>query len=172
VAEHHSIEARVGRRVGHAVRAMGPSERLAAIGVLAVLFSLPLPWYRAPISTDLVLTGAGSFSFATAALCLTGAAVLFLVSEVGDGYRPPRPLTVGGLLIAAGIWMDLVLIFLIADRPQFHFAAVNADYQLSYGIFIALGGSTAIILAGARRRLHEAAGRAADDEDHVEPARR
>jgi hypothetical protein len=158
----------VAHRVGHAIRRMGPNERLATVGALVVVASLLLPWYGAPIASDLVKTGFGAFSFATAAMLLTVGAAIYLVIEVGNGYRPPRPLTVGTLLIVAGVWTGLLIIYQMLDRPQFHFADLNDDYDVRYGTFVALGGAAAIILAGTRRRVREAAGHAAHDDDHLE----
>lgn len=150
-----SIEHRLGRHLGQAVRGLGPNERLASIGALVVAGSLLLPWYGVPIQRDLVQTGLGAFSFATAALLLTAGSALFLSLEVGDGYRPPRPLSVGALLIAAGIWAGLILLFQMYDRPVFTFAAVDESYDLRYGIFVAFAGAAMIAVAGARRRSHE-----------------
>jgi hypothetical protein len=158
----------VAHHVGHAIRRMGPNERLAGTGALVVIASLLLPWYGAPIASDLVKTGFGNFNFATAAMLLTVGAALYLIVEVGDGYRPPRPFTVGTLLIAAGVWTGLLILYQMVDRPNFDFAGVNDDYNVRYGTFVALGGSAAIILAGTRRRVREAAGHAAHDDDHLE----
>ncbi|MFN2612770.1 MAG: hypothetical protein ABR536_05320 [Solirubrobacterales bacterium] len=155
MAENHSIEVRLGRRLGRAVRGMGPSERLASIGALAVFLSMLLPWYRSPIEADLVQTGAGAFNFALAALLLTMAAVLFLAVEVGAGYRPPRPLSIGTLLIGAGVWGGLIAVFEMLDRPQFHFGGVNDDYDIAYGTFVAVAGTVVITVAGIRRRARE-----------------
>jgi hypothetical protein len=169
VADNRSIEERVAHRLGRSVRRMGPNERLAGIGGIVVTGSLLLPWYGAPIASDLVKTGIGAFSFATAAMLLTIGAALFLVLEVGDGYRPPRPLTVGALLIAAGVWTSLIIVYQMAVRPQFSFAGlINDDYNVRYGMFVALGGAGAIVLAGVRRRVHEAAGHAAHADDHLD----
>jgi hypothetical protein len=146
---------------------MGPNERLAGIGALVVIASLLLPWYGAPIAS-LVKTGFGAFSFATAAMVLTAGACIYLIVEVGNGYRPPRPLTVGTLLIVAGVWAGLLILYQMVDRPNFDFAGVNDDYNVRYGTFVALGGAAAMILAGTRRRVREAAGHAAHDDDHLD----
>ncbi len=153
--EGASIEERLGRRLAHAISGMGPSERLASIGAVAVYFSLLLPWYRSPIESDLVQTGAGAFNFASAAMLLTMAAVLFLAVEVGGGYRPPRPLSIGTLMILGGAWSTLLGLYMTADRPTFHFGGVNDDYDVAYGIFVALAGGVATIVAGVRRRARE-----------------
>lgn len=163
-----SLSTKWGRRLGRGFKGMGPNDRLAATGGLVVVGSLVLPWYGAPIASDLVQTGLGAFSFATAAMLLTVAAALFLVFEVGDGYRPPRPLTVGGLLAAAGVWTALIVVYQMIVRPEFSFAGIEDAYGLRYGAFVALGGAAAMILAGARRRVRETAGHAAHADDDLD----
>ena len=163
-----SLSTKWGKRLGRGLKGMGPNDRLAATGALVVIGSLVLPWYGAPIASDLVQTGMGAFSFATAAMLLTVAAVLFLVFEVGDGYRPPRPLTVGALLIAGGFWISLIVIYQMIARPEFNFAGIEDSYGLRYGSFVALGGAAAMILAGTRRRVREMAGQAAHADDHLD----
>lgn len=155
MADKQSIEHRFGLRLGHAVRGMGPSERLASLGALAVYLSLLLPWYTSPIEANLVQTGVGNFNFAIAALLATMAAVLFLAVEVGDGYRPPRPLSIGTLLILAGTWGTAIVVFEILDRPNFDFGGVHDSYDITYGIFVALAGTAAVTVAGVRRRARE-----------------
>ena len=163
-----SLSTKWGKRLGRDFRGMGPNDRLAATGALVVIGSLLLPWYGAPIASDLVQTGMGAFSFATVAMLLTVVAALFLVFEVGDGYRPPRPLTVGGLLIAAGLWISLIVIYQMVARPEFSFAGTDDSYGLRYGAFVALGGAAAMVLAGTRRRVREMAGHAAHADDDLD----
>ncbi len=163
-----SLSTRWGRKIGRAARELGPNDKIAALGGLVVCGSMLLPWYGAPIANDLVQTGAGAFSFSTAALLLTVGAALFLLLEVGSGYRPPRPLSVGGLLIACGAWAALIVVFQMADRPQFNFAGVDDDYHLRYGIFVAFAGAATIALAGVQRSRHEYAGRLAHADDDLD----
>ncbi len=162
-----SLEQRLGRRFGQALRGLGPNEKLASLGVFVVTGSLLLPWYGAPIATDLVQTGIGAFNFATAALLVTVGAVIFLCTEVGDGYRPPRPFSVGSLLVAGGVWAGLIVLFLIADRPQFDSLGVEEPYNVRYGIFVALAGAAMIALAGMRRRANEETARVAHADDDL-----
>ena len=78
--------------------------------------SLLFPWYGFKLGSPISATAIDSFNFAHAALLLTAAAVIFVLVRAQD--RPlPRPLSVGGLLIAAGIWSGVILIYLFADRP-------------------------------------------------------
>jgi hypothetical protein len=123
-----------------------PSERLAALGALAIPVTLGLPWYGIPIS-NLAQTGGSSFGWAHAALLLTAGAVLFLLWRVARGYELPRPLTVGGLLAVAGTWATLLVIYLMVERPDE--LAGYGRVNLRYGILIAAAASLAI-LVGAR----------------------
>jgi hypothetical protein len=137
-----------------AISALGPSERLAALGALICVLATVLPWYRAPID-NLVKTGLGVFGFAEAALLITGGAALALLLEVGRGRRPPLPLHEGTLLTTAGAWAGLIVLYLMLDRPQFRLAGFDQDYGLSWGIFVALGGAGLLALAGLRIRRTE-----------------
>lgn len=144
------------RSWAEAFRSLTGSERLAAIGALACGASMVLPWYRAPF-VDAVKTGFSGFGFAEAALLVTVAAALLLLLEGGRGRRPPLPLHEGTLLVIAGAWAAIIVAFLMFDRPQFELGAFRRDYSLAYGIFVALGGSAAIVLAGVRIRRRELA---------------
>lgn len=143
--------------VAAAFGALGGAERLAALGAVVCLASLPLPWYRVELDRDLVRTGLGAFGFAEAALLLTLGAALFLLFLVGRGRRPPLPLHEGTLLAAAGFWSGLLVFYLVLDRPNFRFKGFESDYDLAYGIFVALGGATLLALAGLRIRRDELA---------------
>jgi hypothetical protein len=138
--------------IGQGIRGMGADERLAAMGALIVCGSLLLPWYGAPIADDLVQTGVGAFSFAEAALVLTAVAALVLCLQLGRGYEPPRPLSEGGLLIAAGVWIALILVYRMLDRPEFTLIGFDEPYLLRYGIFVALTGAFVLLAAGMQAR--------------------
>jgi hypothetical protein len=137
-----------------AMSALGPSERLAALGALICVVATVLPWYRAPID-NLVKTGLGVFGFAEAALLIIGGAALALLLEVGRGRRPPLPLHEGTLLAAAGGWAGMIVLYLMFDRPEFQLAGFSQDYSLAYGIFVALGGAVLLAVAGLRIRRTE-----------------
>jgi hypothetical protein len=130
-------------------RRLHPSERLAALGAVAIPASLGLPWYGIPIS-NLAQTGGGAFGWAHAALVLTAAATLFLLWRVARGYDLPRPLTVGGLLAAAGAWATMLVIYLMIERPDE--LAGYGRVNLRFGIFVALAGSICILAGGRRLR--------------------
>jgi hypothetical protein len=134
---------------------LGGNERIAVTGVAVMAGSLFLPWYRAPISSDLVQTGFGAFSFAEGALLLVGVATTFLALECGGGYVPPRPLREWGLFVTAGAWAALIVVYRMIERPDFELAGINEAYEIHYGIFVALAGAAIVIAAGLRLRPKE-----------------
>jgi hypothetical protein len=138
-----------------ALRGLRGPERIAAVGVAVIAGSLLLPWYGAPVSANLVLTGLSAFGWAEGALVLTGLATLYLTLQIGAGYKPPRPLTEWGLLTAAGAWAALIVAFRMIARPEFVLSAIphpDDPYRLRYGIFVALGGAALIVVAGLMAR--------------------
>lgn len=157
MAANRSTEliAALPRQLARDLRGLGGNERIAFLGAAVIVASLLLPWYRAPVASDLVQTGFGAFSFATGALVLTAAATAYLALEIGGGYVPPRPLREWGLLVAAGAWAALIVLYLMIERPDFRLAGINDAYELHYGAFVALGGSLLIIGSGLRLRPRE-----------------
>ena len=144
------------RGIAATLRSLRGAERLAAIGAAAVPVSLLLPWYGYRFLGGLSQTGLDAFGFGQAAVLVTVAATLFLIVRCARGYRPPRPLSEGVLLIAAGAWMAVLLGYLMLDRPD-QFEPLEA--RLRYGIFVGLGGSLAVVVGGMRLR-REAEGEA------------
>jgi hypothetical protein len=137
------------------LRGLGGNERIAVIGAAVMVGSLLLPWYQSPISDELVQTGFGAFGWAEAALVLIAAATTFLALQGGGGYVPPRPLREWALFVAAGAWAALVVLYRIADPPQFTLEGHDEPYDLHYAIFVALAGAAIIIAAGLRMRPSE-----------------
>jgi len=129
-----------------------PAERLAAVGAAVAAGSLLLPWYG--IELELISgfsqTGLEAFNFAHAALLATAGAAIALVWRCAGGDPLPRPLGEGALLIAAGLWIGLLIAYLAVDRPDE--IAGFSKVRLRYGIFVALGGATALTLGGVRLR--------------------
>ena len=141
------------------LRGLGGNEQIAVIGAAVMVGSLALPWYRSPISHDLVLTGFGAFGWAEGALVLIAAATVFLALKGGGGYIPPRPLREWGLFVTAGSWAAVIELYRIADRPRFTLAGHDEPYDLNYAIFVALAGALIIVMAGLRMRPRERAKR-------------
>lgn len=140
------------------LRGLRGNERLATVGVAVIAGSLLLPWYGIPVAGDLVQTGLGAFTWAEGALLLVAAATLFLALQVGGGYVPPRPLREWALLATAGTWAAAIVVYRMVVRPELDFEVivrVQRDYDLRYGIFVALAGALLIVAAGLRARRTE-----------------
>ena len=152
------------------LRGLRGHERIGVTGAGLIVLSFFLPWYGLPVSGDpLAQTGWAAFSFTEGALVLVCAAVVFLSLQVGGGYVPPRPLTEWGLFTAAGVWAALIVAFRMFDRPDFdldlQLVAIEREYSLRYGIFVALAGAFLIVAAGMRSRRRLLARRARERED-------
>ena len=130
-------------------------ERIAALGAIAALASLPMRWYQIPFSNRLQQSGFASFGWAEAALIITLLAALTLLVQGGRGHRPPLPLHEGTLLAVAGLWSALIVVVLMLDRPVTFIGGLPAHYDLGYGIFVALGGSVLLAIAGLLIRRRE-----------------
>ncbi|MDX6633715.1 MAG: hypothetical protein QOG09_937 [Solirubrobacterales bacterium] len=133
-----------------AFRSLGPNERLGAIGCLVVLASMFLPWYGLDVSGGIVKTGFGAFDWLVAALLLTIGAVLTMLYETTRGRVLPEPLTEAKLLLVAGGWSALLLIYDMADRPTLQEVPSHPIFGVHYGLLIALGGAALMVLAGFR----------------------
>jgi hypothetical protein len=121
-----------------------------------VIGSTLLPWYGVPVGGGLSKTVFDDFGLAHLAMLITAAAVLVLIVRGSRGFVPPRPLGAGGLLVTGGVWMALLVVFLIADRPDA--IAGSADVGIRIGPFVALGGAVAVVAGGLRVRRPPSAG--------------
>jgi hypothetical protein len=129
-----------------------PGERLAALGAAAIPVSLLFPWYGFQLGNPLSVTALDSFNLAHAALVVTVAAVFALLLGAED-RELPRPLTVGGLLVAAGVWSLVIVGYAFADPPdELVDIATIGGVRMRYGAFLAAGAAGAIVLGGLRAR--------------------
>jgi hypothetical protein len=136
-------------------RSLPPPARLAAVGAMVVAGSMLFPWYGIQFGPGLSQTGLDSFGLGEIALLLTVGAALYLIVRCATGYEPPRPLSEGVLLAAAGVWAAVLVAYLMIDRPDK--IAGYTDIHLRYGIFVALGGAGALFVGGLRLRQYERA---------------
>jgi len=154
-ADWTELPGRAGRELLRDLRGLRGPERIAVLGVAVIAASLVLPWYDAGVA-DLVQTGLGAFSWTEGAILLTCGATVFLSLKVGGGYVPPRPLTEWGLFSAAGVWIALIVVYRMLDRPELRLdlplAELEREYALGWGIFVTLGGAAVIVIAGLRSR--------------------
>ena len=133
-------------------RSLPPPARLAALGALAVPGSMLFPWYGIEFSSGLSQTGLDSFGLGQLALLLTVGAALYLIARCAGEYELPRPLREGSLLAVAGGWSAVLVCYLMLDKPEI---PGHPTIHLRYGIFVALGGSLALLLGGLRLRRDE-----------------
>jgi hypothetical protein len=143
-------------RPGELFRSLAEHDRLATVGALLIAGSMLLPWYGVTVSGGLVKTGFNAFGLVQAALLLTVGSALVLIMRTAWGFRPPRPLHAGTLLALSGVWSALLIVYRIADRPEFDIPGVER-VALRYGIFVALAGAGLLFLGGLRRRREEIA---------------
>jgi hypothetical protein len=133
-------------------RGLRPAERVAVLGALAAGGSLLFPWYGIELELfgGFSQTGLEAFGLGHAALVVTAVASVGLVSLCAGGYRLPRPLSEGALLVVAGAWMAILVAYLALDRP-----AEIAGFErvrIRYGVIVALAGAAATVLGGTRLR--------------------
>lgn len=128
------------------------AERVAAAGAAAVVGSLLFPWYGIELElfSGFSQTGLEAFGFAHAALVAVAGASLLLIWRCSGGYRLPRPLSEGGLLVAAAVWSGALVAYLAVDRPEE--IAGFATVRLRYGAFVAMAGVAAMLSGGLRLR--------------------
>ena len=110
------------------------------------------PWYGIEFSSGLSQTGLDTFGVGQLALLFTVGAALYLIARCASGYELPRPLREGSLLAVAGAWAAILVGYLMLDKPEI---SGHPNIHLRYGIFVALGGSLALLLGGLRLRRDE-----------------
>ena len=154
-------------RIGRAWRILPPERRLAAIAAIGLFLSLFLPWYQETViassttpalrSASASLTGWGAFSFVEAAVLLVAVGVLVLLFARAEGRAFHVPWGDGGVILAAGVWTCLLIIWRMFDKEG---TTGHGQYAttsgIEWGIFVALGIAALLAYAGSRiRRAHE-----------------
>jgi hypothetical protein len=148
----------VAARVQQAVRALDPDQRLAGIAAAALLFTLFLPWYEATIvgprgaaSTSPTFSAFGVFTFVEAAILLVALGVFALLFARGEEKGFHLPGGDGTVILAAGGWSALLLLWRVFDRPDIERAV---SVGITWGFFFAFLAAAA--LAGAGWRIRQA----------------
>jgi hypothetical protein len=152
-------------------RRLPHERRLAAGAALGLFATLFLPWYQdtavvargAAASSGLQsfstsVTGWGGFSFVEAAVLLVAAGVLTLLYIRADGGAFHVPGGDGGVIVAAGVWTCVLVIWRIFDKEGSQSAHTQyvTSSGVEWGIFVALGVAGLLAYAGTRIRLaHE-----------------
>jgi hypothetical protein len=136
-------------RVGRAWRTLTPDGRLAAIASAALFVSMFLPWYgvQGRALSDSV-SAFGAFSFVEAAVLLVALAVLALLFARSEHATFHLPGGDGTVVLAAGAWIAVLLIWRLFDKPHANGALVGVEW----GIFFALACAALLAYAGERMR--------------------
>jgi hypothetical protein len=147
-------------RVAAAWRTFAPEGRLAAVAALALFVTMLLPWYQ----QNAVVSGRGEplvsrdlsafqvFSFVEAAVLLVAVAVLALLFARAEGRAFHLPGGDGTVVMGAGLWVVLLLVWRLFDKPGITTRGVAANVGIQWGIFFALGAAGLLAYAGSRMR--------------------
>jgi hypothetical protein len=150
-------------RLARAWRALPHESRLAAFASLGLFVTLFLPWYQVTLiasvrtaglqSASATITGWGAFSFVEAAVLLVAAGVLTLLFQRAEGRAFHLPGGDGGVIMAAGLWTCVLVVWRIFDKQG---ATANGPSATSsgveWGIFIALAAAAFLAYSGSRIR--------------------
>jgi hypothetical protein len=147
-------------RATGAWRTLAPEGRLAAGAALALFATMLLPWYQ----QNAVVSGRGEplvsrnlsafqvFSFVEAAVLLVAIAVLALLFARSEGRAFHLPGGDGTVVMGAGLWVVLLLVWRLFDKPGITTRGVAANVGVQWGIFFALGAAGLLTYAGSRMR--------------------
>jgi hypothetical protein len=162
-------------RVTGAWRTLAPESRLAAGAALALFVTMLLPWYQ----QNAVVSGRGEplvsqnlsafqvFSFVEAAVMLVAIGVLVLLFARAEGRAFHLPGGDGSVVMGAGLWIVLLLVWRLFDKPGITTRGVAANVGIQWGIFFALAAAGLLTYAGSRMR-----GAARPEPPLVAPRRR
>jgi hypothetical protein len=148
-------------RLSSAWRALTPEQRLAGGASAALFVTMFLPWYQqnavvnAPRTAPLQsrnLNAFQVFSFVEAAVLLVAVAVLYLLFARGERRSFQLPGGDGTVVFAAGIWVALLLILRLFDKPGITTHGIAANVGIQWGIFFALAAAGLLAVAGSRMR--------------------
>src|SRR3954469_15507046 len=153
--------------------------RLVGITAATLAFTMVLPWYEKSFFdvqerhfvTD-NLSALQVFTFVEAAVLLVAVAVLFLVYARAQQKGFHLPGGDGLVIMLAGGWAELLLIWRLFDKPDVSERA--ATVGIAWGMFVAMIAAGFLIAAGARvRAAHRPEPpNPAEDLDWERPARR
>ncbi len=150
--------------VADAWRKLPSERRLAAVAAILLFVSLFFPWYQETViakgsaaklqSVSASMSGWGAFSFVEAAILLVAGAVLTLLYQRAEGRAFHIPGGDGGVIMAAGLWACVLVIWRIFDKQgtssHGQFATTSG---IEWGIFVALAVAGLLAYAGSRIRI-------------------
>lgn len=139
-------------RLAGSWRRLAPDQRLAAIASLALLISMFLPWYQLTFGPQLRTvdkSAFGVFTFVEAAVLLVALAVVVLLYARAERRAFHLPGGDGTVLLAAGAWTTLLLLWRAFDKPGIKGSGVVG---IQWGFIFAFGAAGALTYAGWRVR--------------------
>jgi len=150
-------------RMARAWRALPHESRLAAFASAALFLALFLPWYQVTLiaraksatlqSASATITGWGAFSFVEAAVLLVAAGVVTLLFQRAEGRAFHLPGGDGGVIMAAGLWTCLLIVWRIFDKQGATTKGPSATTSgIEWGIFFALAAAAFLAYSGSRIR--------------------
>ena len=163
------------------LRSLAPELQQAGAAAAVLALTVLLPWYeksffvlsgRRPVSATASLSALQVFSFVEAAVLLVALGVLFLVWARGQRKGFHLPGGDGTVIMAAGGWAVLLLVWRLFDKPSV--SDPGATVGIQWGMFAALLAAGVLAATGARvRAAHrpEPPNPAADDVGWERPAR-
>lgn len=156
---------------------MPHERRLAVVAAIGLVITLFLPWYQETIiasdhttklqSASVSLTGWGAFSFVEAAVLVVALGVLALLFQRAEGRAFHLPGGDGGVILAAGLWTCVLVIWRIFDKQG---TSGNGQFAntsgVEWGIFVALAVAAFLAYTGSRiRAAHQPEPPLPGDED-------
>jgi hypothetical protein len=149
-------------RLRRAWQALAPEQRLAAGCAMTLFITMFLPWYEkdvdALVKGKLVhrsdtLSAFQAFSFVEAAVLLVAAGVLAMLFARAEGRRFHLPGGDGTVIMAAGIWVCVLVFIRQVDKPSAGGGdQISATVGVHWGIFVAFIAGLALTYAGYRLR--------------------
>ena len=142
-------------------RALAHEQRLAGATAVALFVTMLLPWYQqnAVVNTPRAaplqsrnLNAFQVFSFVEAAVLLVAVAVIYLLYARAEGREFHLPGSDGAVVMAAGLWTALLLVFRLFDKPGISSHGIAGNVGVQWGIFFALGAAGLMAYAGSRMR--------------------
>jgi hypothetical protein len=148
-------------RIARSWGVLDAERRIAALAACGLFVSMFLPWYQqnavvnAPRAAPLQsrnLDAFQVFSFVEAAVLLVALALLYMLYARAQGREFRLPGGDGSVVLAAGTWTVLLLIFRLFDKPGISSHGVAGNVGVQWGIFFALVAAGMVIYAGSRMR--------------------
>jgi multisubunit Na+/H+ antiporter MnhB subunit len=149
-------------RLVAAWRGLRAVQRMAAYGALGLFVTMFLPWYSKSAfvrvgagveKQSANVTAFGAFSFVEAAVLLVAVGVIVLLLARGEGRAFHLPGGDGTVVLAAGVWVCLLVFYRQFDKPGVsEVKGTAATVGVSWGIFVTFLCGLFLAYAGTRLR--------------------